>query len=899
MEQEIFSINHRTQFPEMLAPMKAKHFLILAALLGGLVPEASSATYYVAPQGDNAQPGSFAQPWANPGFASRQLQPGDTLVIRAGRYILAQDDDVIRPVSGTSNAWIVIQGETGQRPALAGRDNLGMAVDLSGASHVRIENLEITHDDDLSWPALEFRVGIEITGQPASHIVLQDLYIHHLDESGLNIQDISDLQVINCQIDHCGVFGVGGPRGEQGGWRAVRLQGCTLSYHGHYYQGCPLSPADRPDGFGIEQSLGPIEIVDTISAHNLGDGLDSKAQNTTIRRCIVANNFGDGIKLWGTGSRVENTLIYGRGDGIPSPWAPLLVDCDQTNGTFEIVNVTIDDPNLNNYIAYAQYDKPVPITLTIRNCIFKGNVTDASTGVWVNESVRLIADHNLFFLPSIETVLLHGAQAYAATNLSDLGPGNFFGDPLFLAPAWGREADYHLQTNSPALNAGSQAGAPTDDLENVTRGLPPTLGAFEARKQGAHSADLLIKKETDPDSSYSLDQVYLPQPAGDQIADQKAAPGETVFCQIKLRNDRPIGQPFILQAIESPESGWEVHYFMGSTDISAQILGSAGYLTAPLAPDSTHTIRVSMKPAATVLGQTAKSTTVKAFIAQPDAVSEDAVMARTTCSTLTAYTAAFDFPAGPEWSVRSIEQAPNPDNGAWFLGRFRNQTLRLTLTNLSVHTDVTLDFHLYVIGSWSGNGPPETNLWDLRAAGGPVLLHTTFSNFDPSYGLGERRQAFPDSYPAGDYPARTGFDSTNSLGYVHTNAAGMSLGVMDCDYHLTFTFAHTTGTLTLEFAASGLAESSDATWGLNTVCVWLANHGALLSVPSLAARRMDTNIILSWPVSGAGFRLETTDGFAGSSTWTPATNVPVVIDNQNVVSDPISGARRFYRLRNF
>ncbi|HQH39622.1 MAG TPA: hypothetical protein PLH19_13970, partial [Anaerolineae bacterium] len=35
-------------------------------------------TFYVAPNGDNAHPGSRKQPWATPGYGSRQLAPGDT-----------------------------------------------------------------------------------------------------------------------------------------------------------------------------------------------------------------------------------------------------------------------------------------------------------------------------------------------------------------------------------------------------------------------------------------------------------------------------------------------------------------------------------------------------------------------------------------------------------------------------------------------------------------------------------------------------------------------------------------------------------------------------------------------------------------------------------------------------
>ncbi|MFN3762071.1 MAG: right-handed parallel beta-helix repeat-containing protein, partial [Anaerolineae bacterium] len=69
-------------------------------------------TYYVAPNGSDSNPGTREQPWATPGYGSRQLTPGDTLVILGGRYVLSRFDDyIITPPSGTAYAWITIRGD--------------------------------------------------------------------------------------------------------------------------------------------------------------------------------------------------------------------------------------------------------------------------------------------------------------------------------------------------------------------------------------------------------------------------------------------------------------------------------------------------------------------------------------------------------------------------------------------------------------------------------------------------------------------------------------------------------------------------------------------------------------------------------------------------------------------
>ncbi|MGB9640449.1 MAG: right-handed parallel beta-helix repeat-containing protein [Anaerolineales bacterium] len=450
------------------------------------IPQSPSngQTYYVAPQGDNTNDGSREHPWATPGFGSRQLKPGDTLVILGGRYVLREyDADILTPPSGRADAWITIQGEQGNRPILAGGGNLLTAINLSGVQYVHLQNLEITHDDQAQGEAAWLRDGVEILGAPSAHIILQDLYIHHVDEFGMNIQDVEDLQILHTRLEYCGFGALGGPAGESGGWRNVRIRNSSLSWSGHYYQGGDGAnrPYDRPDGFGIEPSQGPIIIENSIAEHNYGDGLDSKAANTTIRRTIVANNACDGIKLWGDHSRIENTLIYGRGDGNPdaTPWAAIVIAPEeQANAQFEIINVTVDDFLGQNYLMYVQYDYPdVPAHVTVRNVIFSGRGTESFLFIAPASTVEI--DHSLFFFPQNDILLTHGEQSYTCANIATLGVGNLCGDPLFVSPAWGKTGDYHLQAASPAINAANAAGAPSEDLERRTRDVQPDIGAYE------------------------------------------------------------------------------------------------------------------------------------------------------------------------------------------------------------------------------------------------------------------------------------------------------------------------------------------------------------------------------------------------------------------------------------
>jgi len=410
--------------------------------------------YYVSPDGSDSNPGTIDQPFRTIAYGVSQLQAGDTLVI------FAKDKS--------------------KTPVIAGENNLFAAFDISGCKYLRIENLEITSNN-----GAQFREAITGTGGPVEHIILKDLHIHHMDEFGIDIGDVNDLQIIDCDMTYCGFGCIGGPAGEHGGWRNVLIQGCNLSYSGHYYQGGDGSdrPYDRPDGFGIEASEGPIEICATTAAHNYGDGLDSKAKRTYIHECIVANNSCDGVKLWGDQSRVVNTLIYGRGDGdsTETPWSPFVISTE-TNASFEINSCTVDDIVGNNYIMHVQYDFPTtPVNLKIVNTIFCSRGTNAPI-IWLADAVNYDITYNLFYSPNDGRLLIQGdTTTYSSDEVTQIGQGNIYGNPLFNAVAWGTIGDYHLGASSPAINAGDSSSAPSIDLDNITRpqGDNVDIGCYE------------------------------------------------------------------------------------------------------------------------------------------------------------------------------------------------------------------------------------------------------------------------------------------------------------------------------------------------------------------------------------------------------------------------------------
>ncbi|MBN2135373.1 MAG: carboxypeptidase regulatory-like domain-containing protein [Acidobacteria bacterium] len=438
-----------------------------------LKPENTGYTLYVAPWGDDSWPGTITHPLENPGFAALLLEPGDTLYILMGDYFISDDTlEPIRPKSGTPEKWITIKGEP--MTTLYCWRNMQFVIDLSNSSYIRIQDLEITSENN--EPPRDGIVGI---GKDLNYVIIDNVKISSVNEFGINIGDINHMEITNCDISYCGFGSVGGPAGEHGGWRNVFISDCIFSNGGHFYVGGE-NPYDRPDGFGIEESDGPIEICFTKAEHNKGDGLDSKARNTYIHHCIVANNSCDGVKLWGGGSKIENTLIYGTGDGVAgdSPWAGIVIGTDEEGADFEVVNVTLHDNNTRYaYPIYVQYDDDAQISLLLRNTIIAGGYGHSFFG----DSVTLTADHNIFYSPYREDQVYANGRIYTLDELELLGVGNICKNPLFIHPAWGMDGNFKLQATSPAIDSGTSQGAPTDDLECTPRpqGTEYDKGAYE------------------------------------------------------------------------------------------------------------------------------------------------------------------------------------------------------------------------------------------------------------------------------------------------------------------------------------------------------------------------------------------------------------------------------------
>ena len=100
---------------------------------------------------------------------------------------------------------------------------------------------------------------------------------------------------------------------------------------------------------------------------------------------------------------------------------------------------------------------------------------------------------------------------------------------------------------------------------------------------------------------------------------------------------------------------------------------------------------------------------------------------------------------------------------------------------------------------------------------------------------------------------------------------------------------------TKEVAAAGTYNVTWTDTPAQGTHLWLVAVQSL--PPVLQAHVAATNVVISWPLLGTGYTLETTSQLSTNTVWAPVTNVPTLFDAQNTITNALSPGSRFYRLK--
>jgi hypothetical protein len=483
--------------------------LAIASLLISGVPicwastsSTSGVTYYVDvnhPQAeDRDDHGSIDRPWKTLGYAFRQLQPGDTLLIRGGTYnnqrIALREQN-----SGQENAPITVKAYPGEAVTLDRGETIlflnanwwaieglhfkrpqGDTLELglhtgaghsetAAARHITIRNCEFS-DSEGSPIGVNYGYDISIegnyfhdvrTGRPFSE------YPHEI--SALTIPYIADNITIrnnrfeDVSSDGIHIAGQGWRRGSDIG--AVEIRGNKF-WVNRPYDG-PLGNLAE-NGIDVKECRGPILIVNNVihgfrpttpeqdaSGAN-GDGIviHNEARNITIERNLFYDNTAHLNLAKGTGDGLFNIVIRNNvfRDAVGS-----------RNRGYWLDGKALQVRSSRNIQVYHNTFFNNPYSLTTyksSQCTFKNNVVIGGR-VELGQDADWVADHNGW--SQVDRVAPQGLQ----------GVHDFRADKMML--------DNNLRplSGSPVIDAGQEVAAIDDFGGNPRFDGQPDLGAFE------------------------------------------------------------------------------------------------------------------------------------------------------------------------------------------------------------------------------------------------------------------------------------------------------------------------------------------------------------------------------------------------------------------------------------
>jgi hypothetical protein len=466
--------------------------------------------------------GSYMMGYGAPGSSICESEDSYDCVMSA----IPSGPDASHPTRILGKGW-----DTGctSPPELWGTGRSWYVFNMTGSSNVEVNCLDLTDHssciEDHMHPVGGSKftcqrntapygdwASIGLYAEDSSNVALRNLNIHGLANTGIQAGRLTDWTVENVRLAANGWAGwngdlVGdGSNSENHGtlifrnW-LVEWNGCGESYPEKEIIGCWGQEAGGyGDGAGFGGITGGHTIIeDSAFLHNTSDGLDLLYNRlpdamVEIHRIISAGNAGNQVKITGR-SLIENSLLisncdffhgmefWNKDDDCRALGDALLLSINP-NGRAKIINSTITGNGNCLLVAECAQDKNCTGNeiVSVQNVLFQGQGSIIYPGedtcfAWFDDETSASFPGNPF---RITYSLISDTRFGNALPCS--GEGNICDIEAYLENSDINNFDAHLQSDSPAVNAGNPVGAPMVDLEGNPRQNNPDIGAYEYKK---------------------------------------------------------------------------------------------------------------------------------------------------------------------------------------------------------------------------------------------------------------------------------------------------------------------------------------------------------------------------------------------------------------------------------
>lgn len=274
--------------------------------------------------------------------------------------------------------------------------------------------------------------------------------------------------------------------------------------HDNYFNGIHTTSEDSGSDVSIQNQYLNNHVYNHFGSGGNSDGIGFNSANTSnnlVSGNLVHDNEDDGIDTWATNNNIiTRNICYNHGlGGVGDGNGFKLGGFDQgiTPGhNFVAYNISYNNVadgftcngsggnELYNNVAYnngttgieddwrssGQMDQTI-----IRSNILMDNGIDIS----IRSQYALNSNYNLFYRSNggpfarLDNTSYNNLSAYQAANSNEIN--SLYGDPQFVDLAG---YDFHLQTNSPAINTGD----PSNPGMEAYTGSAPEIGAYETER---------------------------------------------------------------------------------------------------------------------------------------------------------------------------------------------------------------------------------------------------------------------------------------------------------------------------------------------------------------------------------------------------------------------------------
>ena len=459
--------------------MKRCLFLTIILILFSLLAVNTFATtYYVATTGNNADPGTEAEPWATLSHAESNVNAGDTIIVRGGTY----NERLIIDVSGTSGNLITFQNYSGETVIIDGQDtipsnNWNGLVHIYG-SYITIDGFEIKRSNGQ---------GVITEGDYAGggdYVTIKNCTLHHHFRSGIFFQDYADY----CLAEDNVVYQNAQDYFSVGTWSAgISNRKCSnMIVRGNaVYQ-------NYGEGIMMDKRSHDCTVEENVIYENRAVELYCNC----VKDIIVRNNLVYGTTdttYWRSGAPSQGIVIQNEQDycfsenydGGHKIYGNLVANCGRSfmiwespyAGTFQGISV------YNNTFVEANYPSGTTVAIgiqdTVSTFIFKNNIIKQTAGTMADvPSSGITMNYNLWSRePENDakgandptyTPLLTKTSGWNSLNSGDLDGSEFA-----------------LQTTSPAIDVGVNLGTTYDDGLDPTSTWPDSVSTLDQDLYGA------------------------------------------------------------------------------------------------------------------------------------------------------------------------------------------------------------------------------------------------------------------------------------------------------------------------------------------------------------------------------------------------------------------------------